>query len=286
MTPAAWRGIARRVVPGVRLARGASGRALVLAEAALEVSLPKALRDLLSASNGLVAADGTWPVWPVAKLVSQNRAFRDPAQFEADLYAPFDRLLLFGGEGNGDLFGFDVALEPPTQGIVKWDHETDARTTFAQDLEHYLGLRGGSAAAGVEGVGLSSQKLPAQVVSVWISSHRSRTAFDAYLAAGGSGKVSKDGLPLSRFQADYGLSLQDALGSEQHAFFASRPTSIRQLLDGVYGGEGLVANVVRRAAATGRAKVQAAILVYGLRYKQRADAEPRNARFLGWFRFD
>ena len=283
----AWREMVRRVVPSARLAQGASLRALTSAESALAVGLPRELRGLLGQTNGVRSGGGTRLIWPVADLVSQNRAFRDPAQSEADLYAPFGSLLLFGEEGNGDLFAYDTAAgHSAAVPIVKWDHETDERSPFARDPPHYLRLRADTAAAdGAAERGVSADA-GRGVVSVWVGSYRTAAEFKAYLAAGGSGVISEDGLPLSRFQADHGLTKDDVLTSEEHTVFVPRPTDAGQLLSGVHGGHGFVPDVIRRAVAAGRARVNAAILVYGLKYVPRKATSQPGVTFVGCFEFD
>lgn len=279
-----WRAIVRRSIPGARFVRGAGHRALASAETALSVTFPSDLRNLLGTTNGLTAEDGTRLVWSVAELVSQNRVFRDLARGEAHTYSPFEGLLLFGDEGSGDVFGFHLAA--PVQTIVRWDHESDERATFAQDLEQYFRLRG-DAASGHRGTTtpLSSDDAP-QVVSVWVWSHQSHERFGEYLVAGGSGTVSGDGLPLSRFQADYCLSLADVLRTEQHAIFEPQPTELRRLLEDSHGGEPLAEAISREAAASGHVRAHGAILVYGLRYELRPAREPVDVKYVGFFEFD
>lgn len=285
--PPEWREIVRRLVPRARFARGANHRALASAESVLSLTFPSELRGLLSATNGVTAEDGTRLVWSVAELVSQNRVFRELARRDANLYAPFEGLLLFGEEGNGDVFAYQLeAGAPAVQTIVQWDHENDDRMAFARDLEDYLRLRGDAASAHRGSSTPSSGEDTPQVVSVWVWSHRSQERISEYLAAGGSGRVSKDGLPASRFQADYCLGMAEVLRTEQHAVFEPRPTELRRLLDGIHGSEPLAAAIAHGAAASGGVRAHGAILVYGLRYELRAAREPRHVRYIGCFEFD
>jgi hypothetical protein len=73
------------------------------------------------------------------ELIAQNRLFRENADF-AELYMPFDSLLFFGAEGNGDQFGYRIlgGQIRPTSFIYEWDHESDDRVWFATDLADYF----------------------------------------------------------------------------------------------------------------------------------------------------
>ena len=275
----AWREIVRRALPGVRLARRASSHALAAAESALSLSLPRELSSLLRETNGVGSGTGAALIWSVADLVSRNREFRD-TPLDAESYGPFDSLLFVGEEGNGDLFAYDTKREgsPGSAAIVRWDHETDERLPIAEGLVQYFAVRAASVPR--------SSAARRQVVSIWAGRSRSRRTFDAYLAAGGSRRTSKDGLPLSRFQADYGLTLKQALGSEQRALFVPRPTGIRRLLADEHGGHSFAAEAAKRATALGHAKANVAILVYGLRHRPRKGALPRRVAFVGSFEFE
>lgn len=57
-----------------------------------------------------------------------------------DLYMPFDPLLLFGDEGNGDHFGYRIlgGKVLPDSFIFEWNHESDDRVWFATDLPDYF----------------------------------------------------------------------------------------------------------------------------------------------------
>jgi hypothetical protein len=279
---AAWRGILRRVVPGARLARGASARALAAARSALSVSLPPELSQLLSETNGVGGDHGVALVFSVADLVSQNRAFREPAELDLELYKPFDSLLFFGAEGNGDLFAYDQASST----IVRWDHETDERPEVARDLEQYLRARAEAASGDAGAVDRSSADLPGQVVSVWVGQFQSPEAFKAYIELGGSGRTSEDGLPQSPFHAEFGLTLKDALRSTQYVIYVPRPTGIQRLLADQQGAHSFVAEAARLATAAGQAKANAAILLYGISYERRPGVPARELTFVGSFEFE
>ena len=105
----------------------------------LTLALPAELKALLQETNGVAANSGSPLVWPAGELVEQNRLFRTNPEF-ADLYLPFDSLLFFGADGNGDQFAYRILRDrvPETSGIYKWDHESDNRTWFASDLNDYF----------------------------------------------------------------------------------------------------------------------------------------------------
>jgi hypothetical protein len=75
----------------------------------------------------------------VEELIAQNQLFRRNAEY-SDLYMPFDCLLFFGGEGNGDQFGYRIlgGRIHETSFIYEWDHESDNRVWFATDLTDYF----------------------------------------------------------------------------------------------------------------------------------------------------
>jgi hypothetical protein len=268
------------------MARGASSKALARIGPAVSGTIPEELLGLLQETNGITSGDGAKLIWSVADVVSQNLAFRDPAQVDAGLYRPFHSLLLFGEIGNGDLFAYDMTGRVPLRPtIIIWDHETDERSSFASDLREYLRLRGASGVA-VGGDTVAAAEVERRVVSVWVGSHGSQTALNAYLAAGESGRVSADGLPLSRFQAEWQLSLKDLIGSEEHALFLPRPTRVARLLEGVHGGHSFGAAAAKRATEAGRARATSAILVYGLKYKGPTVAHSSGVAFVGCFEFE
>ena len=87
----------------------ASEAALRDAAEALGHPLPEELVALLRESDGVEGEYGLGLIWPVERIVADNRALRDdPALMQ--FYMPFDPLLFFGDAGNGDQF----ALVPMT----------------------------------------------------------------------------------------------------------------------------------------------------------------------------
>ena len=52
---------------------------------------------------------------------------------------PFDCLLFFGVEGNGDLYAFRVLRgEVQSYAVFRWDHESDSRTAVAGGLSSFV----------------------------------------------------------------------------------------------------------------------------------------------------
>jgi hypothetical protein len=100
--------------------------------------LPQSLRELLAESNGVRGEYDLALVWPIKRIVADNRSFRESESFRT-LYMPFDGLLFFADAGNGDQFSFAVAggqVRRPD--IFVWNHEEDSRTWLAKDLCDYL----------------------------------------------------------------------------------------------------------------------------------------------------
>lgn len=108
-------------------------------EQRLRVTLPAELEELLLESNGVAAQYGAPYIWSTDEIVSQNLTFREPPEFR-ELYMPFDCLLFFGAEGNGDQFAYRIlnGSITPTSWIYEWDHESDNREWFARDLKDYF----------------------------------------------------------------------------------------------------------------------------------------------------
>ncbi|MFV2171585.1 SMI1/KNR4 family protein [Actinomadura sp. LOL_016] len=130
-----WRELAERAFPEAGFRPPAPAASLDAAERRLGGPLPAALRDLLRETDGVTGPYGLDVVWSLEQVVEQNAEFRTDASF-AELYMPFDPLLFFGDNGGGDQFAF--VRTPPADGVVVWDHETDARFPVAPDLRSYL----------------------------------------------------------------------------------------------------------------------------------------------------
>jgi hypothetical protein len=116
----------------------ADEQALLAAETRLSMRLPESLRELLAESNGVLGEYELALIWPIERIVADNRTFRECESFRT-LYMPFDGLLFFADAGNGDQFAFAVAggqVRRPD--IFVWNHEDDSRTWLARDLGDYL----------------------------------------------------------------------------------------------------------------------------------------------------
>src|SRR5688572_8799140 len=102
-----WRELVSRLFDDARFRSPATAHELQEVESALGLTLPADLRSLLLESNG-VAADYSAPlVWSAAEMIEQNLLFRRNPEFR-ELYMPFDALLFFGAEGNGDQFAYRI----------------------------------------------------------------------------------------------------------------------------------------------------------------------------------
>jgi len=111
---------------------------IINVESALEISLPKELKNLLEESNGVEGVYGLGLIWNTERIKRDNLAFRTSSDFN-DLYMPFDHLLFFADAGNGDQFAFAILnKEVRTPDIFVWNHENDSREWVAPSLEKYL----------------------------------------------------------------------------------------------------------------------------------------------------
>jgi len=116
----------------------AGEQTLSAAETQLGMRLPEELRELLAESNGVRGEYELALIWPIERIVADNRLFREDESFKT-LYMPFDGLLFFADAGNGDQFAFAVAggqVRRPD--IFVWNDEEDSRTWLAKDLCDYL----------------------------------------------------------------------------------------------------------------------------------------------------
>ena len=134
-----WRELISGLFADAKFRAPATASELERAETELRISLPDELRSLLLETNGVAAYYSTPLVWPVEEIITQNRMFRENADF-VELYMPFDSLLLFGAEGNSDHFGYRIlgGQVRDTSFIYEWDHESDDRVWFATDLPDYF----------------------------------------------------------------------------------------------------------------------------------------------------
>lgn len=104
-------------------------------EKGLGFALPGALRELCLAANGIDYFG------PLIVTVSELAAFNHERRVECDnagMYTPLDSLLIFGAEGNGDLYGFPIIDGKPGERVFEWDHETDQRMIRSDDLLSFL----------------------------------------------------------------------------------------------------------------------------------------------------
>ncbi|MGY4644708.1 SMI1/KNR4 family protein [Cellulomonas sp. URHB0016] len=112
----------------------ASPHQIAECEVALGHPLPADLRELLAETNGVEGSYGLDLVWSTERIARDNVLFRTYPDF-AELYMPFDGLVLFADGGNGDHFA--VALSGNREVFV-WNHENDSRTWVASSVLRYL----------------------------------------------------------------------------------------------------------------------------------------------------
>src|SRR3954466_10928771 len=133
-----WRERITSYCSSARYSSGCSVNELDAAERDLGVRLPPDLRDVLTESDGVLGEYDLGLIWPIARMVEDNRMFRTNLDFR-DLYMPFGHLLFFADAGNGDQFAFPIhgeAIQRPE--IFVWNHESDSRTWVAPSLERYV----------------------------------------------------------------------------------------------------------------------------------------------------
>ena len=108
-------------------------------ESRMSVRIPDGLRTFLKEADGVTDDYGSYAIWPIEKIEAGNRKFRTFEGFR-DLYMPFTSLLFFGIDGGGDQFAYPIQADGTIHkhDIFRWEHETDARTWFAGNLENYI----------------------------------------------------------------------------------------------------------------------------------------------------
>ena len=136
-----WRELIQELGEDVGFDPPASSLQVAEVEEALQVALPNDLKELLREANGVWALYGTALVWSTERIIKENLEYRTFPNFK-ELYMPFDPLLFFGDEGNGDLYAF-LILAGKIRGsnIFLWDHETGSRRWYAFGLQRYLEMR-------------------------------------------------------------------------------------------------------------------------------------------------
>lgn len=117
----------------------ASEESIAGVERRLGLRLPEQLRLLYRECDGIDAGYRQL-VLPIEEMVSRNDDLRNNPNY-ADLYMPFENLLFFGEEGNGDLFGYAIKKDGTygrLQAVFEWDHESDSRSWKADSLRGLL----------------------------------------------------------------------------------------------------------------------------------------------------
>jgi hypothetical protein len=133
-----WRKHILALSPNVELNAPARPPEIRDAETKLGVAFPKELKELLRQSNGLIDWYGGTFVWSAKDIVRRNLEMRTYRRFRK-LYMPFEPLLFFGDEGNGDLYFFAILDGKIRNGSVfRWDHENDNRTDDYSCLQAFV----------------------------------------------------------------------------------------------------------------------------------------------------
>jgi hypothetical protein len=133
-----WKEHIEAICAQASFSQPAEEQALFAAETQLGMRLPQSLRELLAESNGVRGEHDLALIWPLERIVADNRSFRESESFRT-LYMSFEGLLFFADAGNGDQFAFAVAGgQVRRSDIFVWNHGDDSRTWLAKDLREYL----------------------------------------------------------------------------------------------------------------------------------------------------
>jgi hypothetical protein len=128
-----------RVASDAEFGPRASEAQIAAVESRMRVKIPKALRSLLKEADGVIADYGSDMIWSLEKIETENTKFRSFKGFR-DLYMPFTSLLFIGADGGGDQFAYPIHADGliHKHDVFRWEHESDARSWFAGDLESYI----------------------------------------------------------------------------------------------------------------------------------------------------
>ena len=118
-----WKQLLEQFSPSVSCHAATHESQLVAAERELGVCFPDELRDCLLESNGIEGEYSLALVWPLDRIIEDNKQFRNNSDFK-ELYMPFDSLLFFGDAGNGDQFAFAIVGGKIRRSeVFVWNHE-------------------------------------------------------------------------------------------------------------------------------------------------------------------
>lgn len=137
-----WKSLVTLAASDAGFAAPAAETEIAAVERTLGLRLPPGLREFLQESDGVTADYGSGVVWPVADIQRRNQEFRGATSLR-ELYMPFDHLLFFGDDGGGNQFAFAIQADGHIHksDVYQWEHETDARSWFAGNLESFLARR-------------------------------------------------------------------------------------------------------------------------------------------------
>ena len=133
-----WRQHVRQFLATAEFGAALKEEDVLAAEAALGIKLEAQLRSCLLETNGVKGEHSLDLLWPIERIVADNRHFRSHTDFP-ELYMPFDCLLFFADAGNGDQFAYPIlAGAIRRDDIFVWNHEDDSRTWVAPSLKTYF----------------------------------------------------------------------------------------------------------------------------------------------------
>lgn len=131
-----WRQLVERDHPEATFVPGVSEQALSAAEATLGHALPVELVALLKETDGVKVDYGLDLLWPLARIVEENRSYRTSPSF-SKTYMPLAPLTFFTDDGCGN--GFALLSPPLTNtNIFVWNAIEDSRINIASDLASFL----------------------------------------------------------------------------------------------------------------------------------------------------
>ncbi|WEK56080.1 MAG: SMI1/KNR4 family protein [Candidatus Cohnella colombiensis] len=103
------------------------------AEIELNVQFPQTLKELLLESNGVLDEFECDALWPLERIIEENKSIRIEEQIT------FNNFLLFSDAGNGDLFAFSIKEgNDNNEEIYVWNHEDESREIVSTSLKDFI----------------------------------------------------------------------------------------------------------------------------------------------------
>ncbi|MEK4512139.1 MULTISPECIES: SMI1/KNR4 family protein [Paenibacillus] len=114
----------------------ASIKSINSVEIELKVQFPQSLKNLLLESDGVHDEFECDVIWPVERILEENKNIRIEYLEERETFNDF---LLFSDAGNGDQFAFSITDgDSDMEEICVWNHEDESREILSSSLNEFI----------------------------------------------------------------------------------------------------------------------------------------------------